>query len=514
MQRRPTSPLCPALPLRSGAVAVLLLLVAALAAGAASPRAGGPAASSTAPGPNVVVVIADQFRGMEMGCAGNAAIRTPNLDRLAREGVRFTHAYANVPVCVPSRACMLTGRFPLSHRTVANDLPLPESEVTLAEQLRDAGYRTGYIGKWHLDGVPRTKFTPPGPRRQGFDDFWAVWNCAHSYLDFQFFRDVPTPVHMTGYEPVAQTDLALEFMAQKDARPFCLFLAWGPPHDPYYQVPEQYRRMYDPGRLPLRPNVSDKLGANPALGPIDRANGMRRNFADYYAAITALDEQMGRLLLSLEQSGQAKNTLVVFTSDHGDMLFSHGRLKKQQPYEEAANVPLLMRWTGRLPAGRVAETMVGTVDLAPTLLSLVGQKVPGRMEGQNLAHAALGLPGKERKSVFLMDMVPTDEGRQMGQLEWRGVRTARYTYARWIDGKDWLLFDNQRDPYQQRNLIGDPDVGDVRKELATELDGWMRRTRDAGLPWDQILRKLRLTELWNARERELHPKDPRLVNAN
>ena len=168
---------------------------------------------------------------MDVRCAGNTDVISPNTDRLAAEGIRFTHAYANTPACTPSRAIILTGKYSLSNGTVANDLPLRESEITIGNVLKDAGYRTGYIGKWHLDGIPRDKFTPPGERRQGFD-FWAVWNCSHAYYGAKYFRDDPTPIKIDGYEPVAQTDLALEFLDADDDRPFCLFLSWGPPHAP------------------------------------------------------------------------------------------------------------------------------------------------------------------------------------------------------------------------------------------------------------------------------------------
>ena len=205
--------------------------------------------------PNLLFVFADQMRGMDMGCAGNFQVLTPNMDRMASEGTLFVNACANCPVCTPSRATMLTGRYPLSHRAVANDLPLPSSEVTIAEILRDVGYRTGYIGKWHLDGVPRDKFTAPGPRRHGFE-FWAAWNCAHDYFHGRLYADTPEPIELKGYEPVGQTEVAIEFLEENGDRPFCLFLSWGPPHAPYAQVPERYKALYDPSQVQLRPNFS------------------------------------------------------------------------------------------------------------------------------------------------------------------------------------------------------------------------------------------------------------------
>ncbi len=194
--------------------------------------------STKRPPPNLLLVFADQMRGMDMGCAGNPDVRTPAMDRLAKQGVRLTRCFATSPVCSPNRAILLTGTYPTTNRVPGNDLPLPSHLPSLGTIARGHGYRTAYIGKWHLDGVPRTKFTPPGPRRSGFD-FWAAYNCTHDYFHPKYYRDTPQVVEVDGYEPEVQTDLALAFLdEQRDAaEPFCLVLSWGPPHDPYDQVP-------------------------------------------------------------------------------------------------------------------------------------------------------------------------------------------------------------------------------------------------------------------------------------
>ncbi len=450
--------------------------------------------------PNILFVFADQMRAPEL----DPQVSSPHMDRLASEGTRFTRACANCPVCTPSRGTILTGRYPLSHRAVANDLPLPEDEVTIAELLRRAGYRTGYVGKWHLDGVPRDRFTPPGPRRHGFD-FWAAWNCSHDYFHGRLFLDGPEPLELEGYEPVGQTDVALRFLAERDPRPFCLFLSWGPPHAPYRQVPAEHLALYDPSKVELRPNVrptSHPGGSEPNA----------ENIAGYYAHITALDQELGRLLGTLEERGLAEDTIVAFTSDHGDMLWSQGAVKKEQPWEESVRIPLLVRWPGRVPAGKECEALVSTVDLSPTLLGLTGVEVPEAIEGADLSNVFLGDDEAGPASVFLTEPIIVDQGLRQGLREWRGVRTARYTYARWADGERWLLYDNEADPHQMKNLIDSPGHASVRKELEEELQGWLRRTRDDCLPWTENVRRLGLVELWNARELELHPRDPRLLD--
>lgn len=445
---------------------------------------------------------------MDMGCAGNEDVLTPNLNRLAEEGTLFVHAYANVPVCTPSRAVLLTGKFPFKTKVVANDLPLPENELTIGEILRDSGYRTGYIGKWHLDGVPRNRFTPP-ERRHGFE-FWAAWNCAHDYFNGRIYRDTPEPILLSGYEPIAQTDIALEFLSQRFERPFALFLSFGPPHDPYWQVPENYRCLYDPDKLTLRPNVKEPVSTKVPLHPKDR--DMRQTIANYYAHITALDEQVGRILAALDKMDLTENTIVVFTSDHGDMLWSQGMLKKQQPYEEAINIPLIVYWKGHVPKGRVSEQLVGIVDLMPTLLAMMGLPSPEDVDGKDLSEHFFGGATQEH-SVFLMDLVPADEAQVQGLREWRGIRTARYTYARFVDGEEWLLYDNIVDPYQLRNLVHDPSFASVKASLVRELEQWMKRAGDEGLGWQELIKSFDLAELWNERERELNPSSPRLITS-
>ncbi len=457
--------------------------------------------------PNLLFVFADQMRGMDLGCAGNAQVQTPHMDRLAAEGMRFTHAYANCPVCTPSRAGLLTGKYPLTCRVIANDLPLPEDERTIGEVCRDAGYRTGYVGKWHLDGVPRSRFTPPGPRRHGFD-YWRVFNCHHQYFQGKYFADEPEVQHLDGYEPVGQTDLCLDFLRQDDDRPFCLFLSFGPPHDPYDQVPEEYRARYDPDKIELRPNFKP---IPPGPRDISGQRDPRVTLANYYAAITALDEQLGRLLDALQELGLAENTIVVYSSDHGDMLWSQGRMKKQQPWEESALIPFLIRWPGHIPAASTCDSLLSVVDLAPSLLSLMGLPgLPGA-EGADFSPAMLGGSGPDPESVFLCDVVTMDEAHRQGLREWRGVRTRRHTYARFADGEGWMLYDNKNDPYQLNNLIAEPSAASTRDHLEHELRSWLDRTRDSCAAWQEQIRRLGLVELWNARERELHPRDPRLL---
>ncbi|MFH1738241.1 MAG: sulfatase [bacterium] len=410
--------------------------------------------------PNLLFVFADQMRGDEMACMGHPMVRTPNLDAMARDGVLFENATSCCPVCTPYRASLLSGRYPLSTGMFLNDLRLPTNLSTIGVSLRDAGYRTGYIGKWHLDGPARGGFTPPGPRRQGFDDFWAVANCNHNYMKAFLFRDDPEPIWLDGYEPDVHTDLAIEFLNSSPRnQPFCLFLSLGTPHNPYELMPDSYR-IYDPDDVQPRPNCPDPP---------------RKDLAGYDAHITALDRNLGRLFTTLESRGLSEETLCVFTSDHGDMLGSHGQQRKQRPWDESVRVPLLIRQPGRVPAGLRSQAVTNSPDLMPTLLSLCGVEIPSEVEGEDLSQVWLGRSAEALSSAFIADYISFAEAKDFP--EWRGVRTQRHTFVCTREGP-WMLFDNKEDPYQMRNLLDTTEGPQIAKPLQCELDRWMDRTAD------------------------------------
>ena len=428
--------------------------------------------------PNVLFVFADQMRGCDMRCAGNREMVTPHFDRLAREGVMATRHYATTPLCCPNRATMLTGTYPTTHRLLVNDVPMRFDLPSMGTLARDAGYRTGYIGKWHVHGGDRLAPIPRGACRLGFDDFWAVLNCAHDYFDTKYYRDDSDEmIRVEGYEPEIQTDLALEFLdgQARDARPFCLVLSWGPPHNPYEQVPDEYRAMYpDPRTLTMRPNVRDIPREF-----LDPAWSQYETIRDYYAQITSLDVMMGRLLDRLEQIGALDDTIVVFTSDHGDMVWSQGLLYKCVPWEESVNVPLLVRWPEGLPRGAVCDALIGTVDLLPTLASLCGWRGGDSFEGLDLAATLRGDADAPRPgSAFISNYQPYTFRRDMPTPAWRGLRTERYTYTETPDRNPWVVCDNQADPYQLTNLAADPAHAAQRAALAAELDRTLNRLGD------------------------------------
>lgn len=418
--------------------------------------------AATGAHPNILLILPDQWRGQALACApapaGDPNVRTPHLDRLAAGGTIVAHACTTDPVCTPARASLLTGRYPHTTGVTRNQIRLPPQEITFAEVLRSRGYATGYVGKWHLDGEDTPGFVPPGPRRHGFD-YWAAFNRGHRYWGSIYFRDSPEPLHQDAYEPDYQTDLALDFIRAHRAHPFCLVLAWGPPHTPL-NPPPQYAALYDAARLQVRPNV-----------PPEEAARARQELVGYYGHCTALDAHVGRLLDELDHVGITGRTLVVFTSDHGDLLGSHGRYRKGSPLEESARVPLLLCWPDGLPAGRRAAAVAASVDLAPTLLSLCGAAAPPAVQGQDLSPVLRGESQPDGTAVYL-------EGRLGRADEWRAVRTRRHLLAANLDGTTTHLYDLQADPYQLRNLAGTPAAAALESDLRGHLRELGRSTGD------------------------------------
>ncbi|MBI2190596.1 MAG: sulfatase [Planctomycetes bacterium] len=443
--------------------------------------------------PNILFVFSDQQRWCSLGCYGNADVISPHLDAFARDAVQFTHCISNSPVCVPARGTLLTGLFPLRHGAVANDLPIRHDVTSVAHVLQSRGYHTGYIGKWHLAGVPRDQSIAEGPARLGFME-WKVCNCNHHYLKSYYDDEANRRIEIPGYEPEAQTALAVEFIRRNEARgPWALTLSWGPPHDPYDELPDRYLERYRGRDFRLRPNVPETVRLTRTL-QLAREHVLA-DLRGYYAHVTALDEQFGRLMTALEETGQVDNTLVVFTSDHGDMLGSQGLTNKQLPYDESIRVPLLARWPGHTRMG-LCDELIGLVDLPTSVLGFTGLRFPGAVDGRDL-HALFTTPGaRGLEACYIFDLIPCHQAWARGDREWRGLRTPRFTLARSASDEGTLLFDNVADPFQMRNLIHDPARDADRRELLAQLDGFIQ-AHDALLPWEDLIRRYHLKESWN-----------------
>jgi len=415
--------------------------------------------------PNVLFIIADQWRAQTLPSAGDPDLKAPHLAALAARGVTFSRAYTSNPVCSPARASMLTGKFPHACKMPHNDLLLPVDEPSIALELKKAGYATGYIGKWHLDGEERPGFVPPGPRRRGFE-FWAAFNRGHFYFNSTYFRDTPEPIRPQGFEPDYQTDLAIEFIRAHKNRPFCLYLSWGPPHTPR-TPPERVKGLYDAAKFHLRPNV-----------PSDYAPQARKGYLGYYGLCSALDENLGRLLRALEETEAAADTIVIFTADHGDMLGSHGLEYKGAPYEESARIPLLLSYPRKLKGGVTNDLLISTVDFMPTLLGMCGVEPPAGVQGQDLSELILTGSGKRPESVYV-------EGRLTQPDEWRMVVRGFDKLVVNAKFEPTHLFNLADDPYEMNNQCDDKTQRRRVDELTALLKSWMRRTGDR-VPYPQL----------------------------
>jgi len=343
----------------------------------------------------------------------------------------------------------MTGKYGHHTGVVTNRAyPEPGKHRCLAEVFRAAGYRCGYVGKWHLGEVA----TDSGdPRRLGFHDSWYGGRQNSSHFKYNFAVNAEDSISGDCFfRPTKEADLAVDFLRrQSTAEPWFLFLSWTAPHPPF-TAPNRYLQHYDRKPLPLHAHVEHDFS---------------REVADlflphYYGLIEGLDTEFGRLLAELDRLGMTDDTIVVYTSDHGEMLGCHGLMGKRWPYRGSTNVPFLIRWPGRIPAD-VAPTMpFGSPDIMPTLLGLTGLGVPAGLDGSDFSSLLLGRPGAGGQEHAYLAMhygfVPWPG--------WRGVRTERYIYAR-LEDRPWLLFDLENDPFEQRNLVAEGSP------LVRELDG-------------------------------------------
>ena len=428
--------------------------------------------------PNIVYLLADQWRAAATGYNGDPNVKTPNLDRLAKESLNFRNTVSVCPVCTPYRAALLTGRYPTSTGMFLNDAHLPDGELCMAEILKSAGYTTAYIGKWHLDGHGRAAYIPP-ERRQGWE-YWKGTECDHEYNHSHYYTgNSNVKQFWPGYDAFAQTQDTQQYLRDhaRSSSPFVLFVGYGTPHFPHASAPEKYKALYPPETIKLPPNVPEAMRAK-----------ARREAQGYYAHCTALDKCVGDVLQTLEETGLAGNTILVFTSDHGEMLGAHDcpPTMKQLPWSESAHVPFLLRYPAvQAGSGRAVNMPLTTPDILPTLLGLAGVPVPGTVEGEDLS--PLLRQGREADRAALYMGVSPFAGHGLNR-PYRAIRTDRYSYVRSLEGP-WLLFDDTRDPLQMDNLAAKPEFAAVRTQLDERLQAQLTKIGDDFRPAQAYLKE-------------------------
>lgn len=437
--------------------------------------------------PNIILIYTDDQAGGMTGFEGNTQVRTPHLDRLAREGTFFSRCYVPTPQCAPSRAVILTGQYPHTNNVTTNvtsrrdgekvPMRLRPDAVTFSARLKKAGYRCGIVGKWHL------KYEDSRDPGFGFADYVAT--------DAQPWRWQDCDVYVQGEKTKADKfltdwhgDRATEFVEQHKAEPFFLWLCFRAPHAPLVYPPGM-EDAYPPASIKL-PDTMDidsenhfppSVRSSPPVNAFGQADEERLRYAlsQYYSMITRIDENVGRLLDCLEELELTENTLVVFCSDNGWCL-GHHRLFTKGPffYSELVRMPLVMRYPGRIEAGRTIDRVVSFVDLAPTLLEIAGQPIPEPMQGRSL----VGLLADPASAQHIDECFLEYDEQQGHKYPARGIVTSRYKYIDYLHDTQDMLFDLEKDPRQLRNVFSDPGYSPVVQRLRSRLADWRWETND------------------------------------
>ncbi|MFK7805386.1 MAG: sulfatase [Anaerolineae bacterium] len=460
--------------------------------------------------PNILIIYPDQMRHDVMGCAGNRVIKTPFLDQLVKEGVQFNNAHVSYPLCCPFRASLMTGKYAQSHGMLQNHFPIDTNQEFLANLLKDAGYQTGYVGKWHLAGGPKPGFVAPGEGRLGFDDF-VGFNRGHRYFDAIYYRDTNQPYTSKRYEPDFQTDHMLEYIesavSNGSKKPFFGFIGYGPPHHPN-TMPDHWRNLYDPAEIPLPPGVPNPemqlevqqkrleidcegnekaalrsrvaYGAKKPLEP-ETEEETRQFIAEYYGMVSNIDFNIGRILNYLDRLGIAEDTMVIFLSDHGDMLGQHGYYCGYKPtgHKSAMQVPFIVRYSKKFEAGKKVDALIDVaVDTMPTLLELCGVAIPEAVQGISYLPLLNGSADETRDHINYQTFKMVDgAAHEFTPVPERGIRTKDWMYVR-QPGRRKLLFDQKADPDELNNLVDDPQYGALMDSFDEQIKAHMNATGD------------------------------------
>lgn len=433
--------------------------------------------------PNVIIVLCDQLRRQALGCYGDGDAVSPHIDRLAADGVRFANACSTYPICVPFRFTMMTGQHAHTRLVPGIEWRMSPAERTLADEFNEADYETVYVGKWHLDGghgrmgsAEQTNRTPVRRPYQGRWHKWLGFELRNGPHDTWYFEDDdPTPRKIEGYQTDGLFDLAMQHLetGRDTSKPFHLVLSVEPPHPPYEAPPELEAAWADRDiGVPL--NFVAKTDEGRA-----RLLAQRRT---YYAMIENLDTNVGRLRTFLNERDLADNTVLVFISDHGELLGAHGLTSKQRPFEESVGVPLIV-YDPRRPdrAGAVVDEPTCTEDLFPTFLGLAGLTPRDQLPGRDLSGLASGAEsGLERPGVLLEFVAELRDGQPFYDEVWRGFRSRQYKYTVKGDkngATPWQLFDLDADPHEMTNLVDD----DAHTETAAQHHTWLRQQMEETL---------------------------------
>lgn len=475
--------------------------------------------------PNLLLLWTDQQRYDTLAAYGNRAIRMPNLDALAETATTFERAYCTMPVCTPSRGSVMTGLYPHAHGAVWNNVPLPTEQRCLPELVPQGDYATAYIGKWHLgdeifpqhgfdtwrgtdDGYKEHYSPGRDPEARGAYHHWLVARGYRPPGD-HFGRDWQCALPECDSKPRFQADETVAFIHENAGSPWVCSVNTLEPHHP---LPSALGDTYDPATLPVRGNFFVPPGADKPLRTrllstrimahgferyhMQDATSWRRAKADYWALCTMVDRHYGRILDALRETGQFDETMIVFTSDHGEMMGSHQLFGKGVPYEESTHVPLLVKLPGQTEARRVAQP-VSLVDLLPTQLDVLGHAMPDGLHGRSLRTLCEGgeetprdvvvqwLGGSQVELFNASDaeaaLAPAADLRAAVEADYRTLITPeRLTYTLYATGEQ-ELYDLRTDPFELENLAPNAPPAQLA-ELRARLTAWQTTIADPGMP--------------------------------
>ncbi len=443
--------------------------------------------------PNILFLMADQFRWDALGCAGNDRIRTPNLDDLARSGVRFSNACTSTPVCVAARMSLITGqRISRTHWATNRSLPGPVPELpTIMTLLVRNGYWTKGIGKMHFRGRHyglRQHLTMEECVAHVADDDYLMYLRHHGVRmrfpmgirDLLYFQPqtsgIPLEHSMTNWVADRSVEFLREHVRYREDHPFFLWSSCTHPHPPFAPC-EPYDSMYDPADMYLPMYTERPLSSLPSMlwgsrGRLDGAHHdpdrIRRIRALYYGLVSHVDDAFGRIMQELKELDLWENTVVLFFSDHGEMLGDHGLSQKNCPYEPSVRIPFLLRWPGQAESGRVCQDLVGMTDVLPTLTEGLGLEYPQEV-GQPFGDSLLGLEGgglASDRDAFFIDYA-------WGSRRWIAVRTQEHKYALFAEAGLQELYDLRRDPRETHNLVDEDS--ELTSSLKNHVLRWERR---------------------------------------
>jgi arylsulfatase A-like enzyme len=466
----------------------------------------GPGAQADESGkPNLLVIHTDEHNFRTLGCyreqlpeaqafiwGKGVKVDTPHLDSLAHEGAICTHFYAASPVCTPSRASFVTGLYPQATGSPSNNMPMKDDLITFAEVLQRNGYATAYVGKWHLDGNAKPGFAPR--RKFGFTDNRFMFNRGHwkvfknskdgSQADGSFDPKVGyysyniAGANVKTFATDFLTDRTLEILQRDKGKPFCVMLSIPDPHGPN-TVRSPYDTMFRK-LLFQKPRSMSAILAKPATAPkwnLQGKNTVKRvnqaQMARYFGMVKCIDDNVGRILKYLKDNGLDKNTIVVFTSDHGDLMCEHCRLNKGLPYETSAGIPFLVRYPDKIKPGKVIRTAYTNVDFTPTILGLMGfEKQIPTCHGQNAS------------ADFLKPDKIVDDDRivyfRQASGRWVAAVDHRYKLVLSANDKPWL-FDLEKDPDELTNFYEDPLYREIAVRLKEKLVTLMKQYNEPAL---------------------------------